>query len=85
MKSKAQKTTNEMQFEKDPNILLNQPFEFQFVCLLSEATKFFADTKIKQNTSHLVLQMLECLEKDVTPSIGLLAFHTTVVLSLIHI
>ena len=78
MKSKAQKTTNEMQFEKDSNILLNQPFEFQFVCLLGEATKFFADTKTKQNTSHLVLQMLECLEKDVTPSIGLLAFHTTV-------
>ena len=78
MKSKAQKTTNEMQFEKDSNILLNQPFEFQFVCLLSEATKFFPDIKTKQNTSHLVLQMLECLEKDVTPSIGLLTFHTTV-------
>ena len=72
IKSKSQKTTNEMQFEKDSNILLNQPFEFQFVCLLSEATKFFADTKTKQNTSHLVLQMLECLEKDATPSTGLL-------------
>ena len=79
MKSKAQKTTNEMQFEKDSNILLNQPFEFQFVCLLSEATKFFADTKTKQNTSHLVLQMLGCLEKDATPSTGLLTFHTAVV------
>ena len=79
IKSKTQETTNEMQFEKDSNVLLNQPFEFQFVCLLSEATKFFADTKTKQNTSHLVLQMLECLEKDVTPSIGLLTFHTTVV------
>ena len=78
MKSKAQKTTNEMQFEKDSNILLNQPFEFQFVCLLSEATKFFANTKTKQNTSHLVLQMLDCVEKDVTPSIGLLYFHTAV-------
>ena len=78
MKSKAQKTTNEMQFEKDLDILLNQPFDFQFVCLLSEATKFFPDIKTKQNTSHLVLQMLECLEKDVTPSIGLLTFHTTV-------
>ena len=78
MKSKAQKTTNEMQFEKDLDILLNQPFEFQFVCLLTEATKFFPDIKTKQNTSHLVLQMLECLEKDVTPSIGLLTFHTTV-------
>ena len=78
-KSKAQKTTNEMQFEKDSNILLNQPFEFQFVYLLSKATKFFPDTKIKQNTSHLVLQMLECLEKDVTPSTGLLTFHTAVV------
>ena len=79
MKSKAQKTTNEMQFEKDSNILLNQPFEFQFVCLLSEATKFFADPETKQNTSHLVLQMLECLEKEVTPSIGLLTSHTAVV------
>ncbi|CAH3026870.1 unnamed protein product [Porites evermanni] len=79
MKSKAQKTTNEIQFEKDSNILLNQPFEFQFVCLLSAATKFFADTKIKQNTSHLILHMLECLEKDVTPSTGLLTFHTAVV------
>ena len=79
MKSKAQKTTNKMQFEKDSNILLNQPFEFQFVFLLSAASKFFAETKIKQNTSHLVLQMLECLEKDVTPSIGLLTFHTAVV------
>ena len=79
MKSKAQKTTNEMQFEKDSTSLLNQPFEFQFVYLLSEATKFFADTKTKQNTSHLVLQMLECLEKDVTPSTGLLTFHTAVV------
>ena len=79
MKSKAQKTTNEMQFEKDSNILLNQPFEFQFVYLLSEATKFIADAKTKQNTSHLVLQMLQCLEKDVTPSIGLLTFLTTVV------
>ena len=68
-----------MQFQKDSNILLNQPFEFQFVSLLSAATKFFAETQIKQNTSHLVLQMLECLEKDVTPSIGLLTFHTAVV------
>ena len=79
MKNKAQKTTNKMQFQKDSNILLNQPFEFQFVSLLSAATKFFAETQIKQNTSHLVLQMLECLEKDVTPSIGLLTFHTAVV------
>ena len=79
MKSKAQKTTNEMQVEKDSNILLDQPFEFQFVCLLSEATKFFTDTKTKQTTSHLVLQMLQRLEKDVTPSIGLLTFHTAVV------
>ena len=79
MKSKAQKTTNEMQFEKDSNILLNQPFEFLFVCLLNEATKFFADTKTKENTSHLVLQILGCLEKDATPSNGLLTFHTAVV------
>ena len=85
MKSKAQKTTNEMQFEKDSNILLNQPFEFQFVCLLSEATKFFADTKTKQTTSHLVLQMLECAEKDVTPSIGLLYFSTAVAKLLWHL
>ena len=67
MKCKSQKTTDEMQLEKDSNILLNQPFDFQFVCLLSEATKFFAETKTKQNTSHFVLQMLECVEKDVTP------------------
>ena len=79
IKSKAQKTTSEIPFEKDSNISLNQPFEFQFVCLLSEATKFFSDTKTKQNTNHLVLQMLQCLEKDVTPSIGLLTFHTAVV------
>ena len=81
MKRKSQKTTNEMQFETDSNILLNQPLEFQFVCLLSEATKFFPDTtgKTKQNASHLVLQMLECVEKDVKPSIGLLYFHTAVV------
>ncbi|XP_073248643.1 uncharacterized protein [Porites lutea] len=79
MKGKAQKTTNEMQFEKDSNILLNQPFEFQFVCLLSEATKLFPAIRTKQNTSHLVLQMLECVEKDVTPSTGLLTFHTAVV------
>ncbi|CAH3026864.1 unnamed protein product [Porites evermanni] len=79
MKSKAQKTTNEMQFKMDSTILLNQPFEFQFVCLLSEATKVFADTKTKQNTSHILLQMLECVEKDLTPSTGLLTFHTAVV------
>ena len=78
MKSKSQKATDEMQFEKDSNILLNQPFEFQFVFLLSEATKSFAHTKTKQNTNDLVLQMLECVEKDVTPSIGLLYFHTAV-------
>ncbi|XP_073248380.1 uncharacterized protein, partial [Porites lutea] len=82
MKSKGKKTTNEMRFEKDSNILLNQPFELQFVWLLSEATKFFADTKTKQNASHLVLQMLECLEKDLTPSVGLLTFHPAVVMLL---
>ena len=78
MKSKSHKTTDKMNFEKGSNILLNQPFEFQFVFLLSEATKFFANTKTKQNTNYLVLQMLECLEKDVKPSIGLLYFHTAV-------
>ena len=81
MKRKSQKTTNQMHSETDSNTLLNQPFEFQFVCLLSEATKFFPDTtgKTKQNASHLVLKMLECVEKNVTPSIGLLYFHTAVV------
>ena len=78
MKSKSYKTTDKMKFEKGSNILLNQPFEFQFAFLLSEATKFFANTKTKQNTNDLVLQMLECVEKDVTPSIGLLYFHTAV-------
>ena len=78
MKSKSHKTTDKMNFEKGSNILLNQPFEFQFVFLLSEATKCFANTKTKQNTNYLVLQMLECVEKDVKPSIGLLYFHTAV-------
>ncbi|XP_073248382.1 uncharacterized protein [Porites lutea] len=56
IKCKAQKTTNEMQFEKDSNILLNQPFELQFAYLLGAATKFYADTKTKHNTSQLVLR-----------------------------
>ena len=78
-KSKAKGAKNEIQVGKKSDTLLNEPLEFHFANLLSQATEFFSDAKIKQYTSNLVLQMLECVQKEVIISLGLLMFHSAVV------
>ena len=78
-KSKAKGANNEIQVGKKSDTLLNEPLEFHFAFLLSEATKFFSDAKTKQYTSNSVLQILECVEKEVIISLGLLMFHRAVV------
>ena len=78
-KSKAKDANNEIQVGKKSDTLLNEPLEFQFAFLLSKATELFSDAKTKQYTSNLVLQMLECVEKEVIISLGLLKFHRAVV------
>ena len=78
-KSKAKGASNEIQVGKKSDTLLNEPLEFHFAFLLSEATKFFSDAKTKQYTSNSVLQILECVEKEVIISLGLLMFHRAVV------
>ena len=78
-KSKATGANNEIQVGKKSDTLLNEPLEFHFAFLLSEATKFFSDAKTKQYTSNLVIHMLKCVEKEVIISLGLLMFHRAVV------
>ena len=78
-KSKAKDANNEIQVGKKSETLLNEPLEFHFAFLLSKATEFFSDAKTKQCTSNSVLQMLECVEKEVKISLGLLMFHRAVV------
>ena len=78
-KSKAKDANNEIQVGQKSETLLNEPLEFQFAYLLSKATELFSDAKTKQYTSNLVLQMLECVEKEVIISLGLLKFHRAVV------
>ena len=78
-KSKANDAKDEIQVGKMSDTLLNEPLEFNFAYLLSKATEVFSDAKTKQYSSNLVLQMLECLEKEVRISPGLLIFHRAVI------
>ena len=77
-KSKAKDANNEIQVGQKSETLRNEPLEFQFAYLLSKATELFSDAKTKQYTSNLVLQMLECVEKEDIISLGLLKFHRAV-------
>ena len=72
--SQTKETTNEV----PSRILPNQPLKCEIACLLSEATKIFADSNTKQCLNNSLLQIVEDVEKEIQISLGLLIFHRVV-------
>ena len=69
----------EQTIRRNPDNLLNPPLALEIICLLSEATKHFAETDTKQSVGNAVLNIVREIENPLLQSsLGLFNFQHNV-------